>query len=134
MEHVFACGVPHLKDPTSLHVDLHFRDGAASLARMQEIADIGTLQVLLPDGVEHTGDAGLLPTSLRWDEAKIILRNVRSQWGRVGVTRLLLGCAGYRDTDVQILREHFGSLPASQAALMPNVACGDTIVAFTAGA
>ncbi len=130
MEHVFACGVPHLKDPTSLHVDLHFRDGAASLAKMQEIADIGTLQVLLPDGAEHTADAGLLPTSLRADEAKIILRNVRSQWGRVGVTRLLLSCAGYRDTNVQILREHFGSLPASQAALMPNVACGDTIVAF----
>jgi hypothetical protein len=130
MHHIFLCGAPWLKNPTSLHVNLHFRDGAASLAKQQEIADIGTLQVLLPDGTEHTGDAGLLPSSLRADEAKIVLRNVRSEWGRVGVTRLLLRCAGYQTTDVPILREHFGSLPACQAALMPNVGCADTIVAF----
>ena len=130
MEHILLCGAPRLKNPTSLHVNLHFRDGAASLAKQQEIADIGTLRVLLPDGAEHMGDAGLFPAFLRADEAKIVLRNVRSEWGREGVTRLLLLCAGYRSTDVPILREHFGSLPASQAALMPNVGCADTIVAF----
>jgi len=83
----------------------------------------------MPSAPARMAQASLTPADMRADEVMIIVRGFRVGWGREGVTRHLLDCAGYRNTEVQVLRESHGALPGPVAALHPGVACGDTLVA-----
>jgi hypothetical protein len=117
------------RDPTCLDLLLNFRVEALSTARMHEIGDGGTLDFVMADGTQPNCEAFVVPSEVRSDEVQLMVRGFRLEWGRVGVTRLLLQCAGYRDTDVQVLRESHGAYSNRFTALWPGFGKGDILVA-----
>ena len=126
--HIQTCDFPMQRDLTCMDLLLHFRVDAGSTARMQEVADIGSLAIVM-DGTEHSCEAFVLPSEVRADEVQIVVRGFRTGMGRVGVTRMLLRCAGYRDTDVQVLRESYGAFSPQLAAQWPGIGKGAILVA-----
>ena len=126
--YIQTCDFPMQRDLTCMDLLLHFKVDAGSTARMQEVADTGSLDIIM-DGTEHSCEAFLLPSEVRSDEVQIVVRGFRTGWGRVGVTRMLLRCAGYRDTDVQVLREAHGAFSPQLAALWPDIGKGSILIA-----
>ena len=126
--YIQTCDFPMQRDLTCMDLLLHFKVDAGSTARMQEVADTGSLDIIM-DGTEHSCEAFLLPSEVRSDEVQIVVRGFRTGWGRVGVTRMLLRCAGYRDTDVQVLRESHGAFSPQLAALWPDIGKGSILIA-----
>ena len=126
--HIQTCDFPKQRDLTCMDLLLHFRVDASSTAKMQEVADMGSLDIVM-DGTEHSCEAFLLPSEVRSDEVQIVVRGFPTGWGRIGVTRMLLRCAGYGNTDVQVLRESYGAFSPQLAALWPGMGKGTILVA-----